>query len=79
MFWNTIHKLICAPSAGYLFLQPKQSFTELYINCAYYGDIIDENSTLVQNSTIAYSGTGRNSQAIYLSLSYLGNSLQHLL
>lgn len=45
MFWNTIHKLICAPSAGYLFLQPKQSFTELYINCAYYGDIIDENST----------------------------------
>lgn len=44
-FWNPNHKLICAPSAGYLLLQLKQSTTEVYINCVYYVDIIGEIST----------------------------------
>lgn len=44
-FWNTNHKLICAPSAGYLLLKLKQGITEIYINCAYYGYIIGEIST----------------------------------
>lgn len=38
-FWNPNHKLICAPSAGYLLLQLKQSITEIHINCVNYGDI----------------------------------------
>lgn len=38
-FLNPNHKLICAPSAGYLLLQLKQSITEIHINCVYYRDI----------------------------------------
>lgn len=44
-FLNSNHKLNCAPSAGYLLLQLKQSITEIHMNCVYYGDITGEIST----------------------------------
>lgn len=73
IFWNPNHKLICAPSAGYFLLQLKRSITEICINFAYCGDIIDEIST---KKNLYWN---RHKFPSNLCVLYLGNSLFRLL